>query len=330
MTALNSCSTLEYGKLQKSNRSAKSDAEKAMPGKWRIRLHAIWLFTFSDLKTIVGPQTAFGILHALCADIFGVKYPRESLNIAFRAPFVVFWVWINLLPFAIDNQRRRAAIREDSVNKPWRPLPSGLVSPTESKHMMLVFYALAFVSSLMLGGMRQHIALVILGYLYNNRGGADRSSVVRNLINGMGFICFGSGAMEIALGTSLPTQPFLVAWFGLIGLVVSTTVHVQDMSDQMGDRSRGRWTIPLSIGDKASRWTIAAAMAFWISYCPRFWQLSHFQCGATTALGITVIVRTITQRSVQNDKTTFRLWNAWMVTMYLMPLLRKIISRAEK
>ncbi|KAF6223097.1 hypothetical protein HO173_013310 [Letharia columbiana] len=75
-------------------------------------LYSIWLFTYSDLKTIVGPKTAFGIFNSLQASAFDLPCLQYSTALK-RLPLVVFWTWINLLPFSIDNQRQPEAIRED-------------------------------------------------------------------------------------------------------------------------------------------------------------------------------------------------------------------------
>ncbi|KAL8651747.1 MAG: hypothetical protein Q9210_003078 [Variospora velana] len=167
---------------------------------WIFHLRTIWLFTFSDLKTIVGPKTVFGLVNSLAAPEFGVGSSPEAASLLRRTVIVAVWTWINLLPFAIDNQRQPAAIAEDSVNKPWRPMPSKRLTEQRARQIMFALYPVAGLTSCYFGGLRQCIALVALGYWYNDRGGADSSFVVRNFINACGFVCYSSGAMEVALG----------------------------------------------------------------------------------------------------------------------------------
>jgi hypothetical protein len=80
---------------------------------------------------------------------------------------------------------------------------------------MLISYPLAVVSSLYIGGLKQCICLIFLGYWYNDLGGADTSWVTRNMINAAGFISFSTGAMEDALGMPLQWTPKvgLLAWY---------------------------------------------------------------------------------------------------------------------
>lgn len=74
-------------------------------------LYSIWLFTYSDIKTIIVPKTTFGTLCALAAPVFGfsASYTPTPVEVLQRIPLTLLWVWINLLPFAIDNQRHASS-----------------------------------------------------------------------------------------------------------------------------------------------------------------------------------------------------------------------------
>ena len=216
----------------------------------------------------MGPTSAFGVFNALQASTFNITSSRPCIGILSRLALVIFWTWVNLLPFAIDNQREAAAIKEDGVNKPWRPLPSGRVEPAQAKTIMLALYPIAFLVSTRVGGTRQCLALVALGYWYNDCKGGDKSCIVRNMINACGFVCYTSGAMEVALGSQLPLSLDILKWFLITGLVVFSTVQSQDMYDQAGDSLRGRRTVPLVLGDGPSRWTIAIPMVIWCWFVP--------------------------------------------------------------
>ena len=287
-----------------------------------FHIYTIWLFTASDMKTIVGPKTIFGTMSAISAPVFKLQaLPLPSM--LGRVPSVAFWCWINLLPFAIDNQRQIEAVREDALNKPWRPLPSGRLSATQAMHLMLVLYPIAIAASFRLGGLNQSIMLIFLGYWYNDCGGADKNCILRNTINGAGFICYTSGAMEVAYRSPIRFTMPLVQWFVIIGVVVSTTVHTQDMYDQAGDSARHRRTVPLVVGDLKSRWTIAVSVIFWSWFCPWFWG-DRYGYIAPILLGTAITHRTLARTSVKEDKNTFKLWNLWMVALYSLPLLHFI------
>lgn len=169
-------------------------------------MYSLWLFTYSDLKTIVGPTTAFGIFNSLQASTFNLPCLHCS-TVFERLPLVVLWTWINLLPFTIDNQRQPEVIREDSVNKSWRRMPSQRMTRCQAKVWMLGIYPLAIIASVYVGGLRQCLCLLCLGFWYNDLRGADHSAVIRNLINSWGFLCYVSGALEVAYASWIPLSP---------------------------------------------------------------------------------------------------------------------------
>ncbi|KAK1230865.1 hypothetical protein PQX77_006031 [Marasmius sp. AFHP31] len=73
-----------------------------------------YAFTASDLKTIIMPVTCFAILNA--------PSPPSPLTV-FR---ILAWSWIHLLQFNTANQAYSPA--EDAANKPYRPIPSGMMT----------------------------------------------------------------------------------------------------------------------------------------------------------------------------------------------------------
>lgn len=290
-------------------------------------IYTIWLFTFSDLKTIIFPSTAFGIVNALAVFIEESSTNPEILALRYRhllsaIPVVILWTWINLLPFAINNQRQPEAIQEDLLNKPWRSMPSGRLSPRSAKRLMLVTYFMAIITSKILGNMVYCLMLIALGFWYNNLRGADTSCVVRNLINAFGFVCFASGAMQAAVGKSRPVFQLLGWWYCIIACIVFTTVQIQDMYDQRGDKVRNRKTVPLVLGDALARWTIAAPMLIWCWLAPLLWESSVLGFIMPVMVGLIVAVRVLKKRTEAGDKRTFQLWNMWLVSVYVLPLVK--------
>jgi len=287
-------------------------------------LYSVWLFTFSDLKTIVFPKIAFGISTALSGPVLMVN-PLPSSLIICRLPLVAFWIWINLLPFAINNQRQPKAIEEDKLNKPWRSMPSKRLTPEEAKILMLIAYPAALVLSVYLGATEPSVMLIFFGWVYNELGGADKSPIIRNLINGIGYLSFASGATIVASGHLLLNE-MAYSWLLIIGAVVVTTVQLQDMSDQEGDSARGRRTVPLVLGDGPARWTIAVPVMLWSFICPFFWSFAAVGFVLPVAFGTIVSSRVLLVRTLPGDKLTFKVWNVWMMVLYLMPLLKRWIG----
>lgn len=286
-----------------------------------FHLWSIWLFTLSDLKTIVGPSTAFAVSHGC---ILQSDLPNQLTWTLLRSVPAAFWAWINLLPFAINNQRKTDAIKEDCLNKPWRSMPAKRMSQAQATKLMWALYPVAVATSAYLGALRQSLLLVILGAWYNDFGGADASCLVRNFINACGFVCFTSGALQVAVQLDPFANAFLSRWFITIGAVVFSTIHTQDIYDQNGDSARGRMTVPLVAGDRTARWTIALSMSFWCLFCPWIWDSLISGYIAPVSLGSVVVFRTLKGRDDKYDKNTFRLWNAWLVSLFCLPWIKSL------
>ena len=60
-------------------------------------------------------------------------------------PLALMWTWLNLLPFNIFNQVGNAAIAEDCINKPWRPLPARIINQKQAISLMSAHYILAVI-----------------------------------------------------------------------------------------------------------------------------------------------------------------------------------------
>ena len=125
-------------------------------------LHTIWLFTLNDLKSIVYPETAFGIFSALSGPSLSTNARLLLFDILGRLPQIILWNWANLLLFDVANQRLSGSILEDAVNNPWRPLPSQRLMNDEARHLLMLLKPIVFLVSLYLGGVSGSMAMIVL------------------------------------------------------------------------------------------------------------------------------------------------------------------------
>lgn len=241
-------------------------------------------------------------------------------TICFCLPLVLVWNRLNLLPLAMNNQYTKESAAEDRENKPWRPIPAGRVTMQETRYLMFIGYAVAFLSSLILGGTVECVALILQGWIYNQLEGANKSYLARNVLNATGYLTFAAGATRVACmqsGTELHRRSPL--WFMVLGGVILTTIQFQDLYDQKGDSIRGRRTIPLLLGDRLSRLTICIPIAVWSFLCPAFWGSDPKGFALPASLGSVIIFRLYYYRSVDGDRKSFKIWNAWVTSLYLIP-----------
>lgn len=264
------------------------------------------------------------MLNALAGDLLTTNTTPQFAAILFRLPQVILWNWVNLLVFNLANQRLSNSVLEDSVNKPWRPLPSNRISGSEAKRLLLALIPCGLILSIFLGGLRETAAMLILTWMYNDLGGADENYVLRNLIIAGGYICHGSGATIIAAGFmdhELHGEAY--TWLGIIGGVIFTTMQVQDIPDMVGDAARGRRTLPLVHGEWVGRCTVAIPVVVWTFVCPAFWQLGYTGYALPVAVGSLVVFRILKMKNVGADEVTYRVWCCWLTTLYILPLCKK-------
>ncbi|KAK8018991.1 UbiA prenyltransferase [Apiospora marii] len=313
---------------------------------WTI-FHLLWLITEDDFATFVLPNTAFGVFGALSGSLLAVP-PGSSSDMSsitstndqrrlrlrlllLRLPATIFFNWSNLLIFDLANQRLPDSVREDALNKPWRPVPRGLLTSTQMRQAMLLAIPLVLAANhfwLHVGV--ETTLLFVLTWLYNDLRGGDESWVLRNVIIAAAFGVYNLGSLKVAggvgAGGSVETKmtPLGMAWVVVISGVILATMQVQDLKDVAGDRSRGRLSAPLVLGDRLARWTIALPVLFWSVVCsliwgPRLWGLP------TVALGILVAYRCVTPpasgQGTMRDRRTWQLWAFWTATLYALPCL---------
>lgn len=90
--------------------------------------------------------------------------------------------------------------------------------------------------------------------------------------------------------------------------VILSTMHVQDLKDQEGDAARGRQTVPLALGNRVARWTLAVPICLWSCLCTQFWGVGATAVGlAVFALGALVAVRCVRCSGRSADRRTWEL-----------------------
>ena len=302
------------------------------------KLHTLYLFTYSDLKTVLLPSIIFSLLNAPILSLGCSPTLAWLFTAAVRA---TIWAWLNLLLFCLHNQRLTGAISEDSLNKPWRPLPAQRLSQRDASRLLLVLYPILYMAGAVLGGLQEIVVLTGLNFLYNDLEGAESGFLPRNLINACGIVCYAAGSLKVAVGSCgllslyshsehllndqlILLQPLTGQWLTLIGVVVFSTIHASDLRDRAGDAVRQRRTLPLLIGDWASRWSVVIPLLLCSVLCAWFWAVGVFGYIMVGGLGAVFTIRTLTKRTAEDDRVTFRIWSAWIIAIYALPLVKKM------
>lgn len=293
----------------------------------------------------------FGLLGALSGTLL-ILVPQDGsspspatdispLAIFLRFPLVFLYNFLNNLVFDLANQTAPMAVEEDRVNKPWRPIPSGRVTEHQARRAMLVVIPLVMAFNYFMGTWNEGMGIMVLTWMYNDLGGGDE--LTRDAIIAIAFALFNGGSLRLSVPTpaagagsyEISTRGY--TWLAVISGVVWTTMQVQDLKDQEGDRLRGRKTIPLLFGELFSRCMIALFVAAWSVACIVFWAAGMIAASPSRTLGLAVLgfalplgmggyvaFRVLALRGKPADAKTWRLWCAWTVGLYLLPLLERL------
>ncbi|KAL8757990.1 MAG: hypothetical protein Q9184_004061 [Pyrenodesmia sp. 2 TL-2023] len=252
--------------------------QHALQRSWIFHMHTLWLFTKSDLKTVMAPSTIFAICCGLAehaAQDPSVNIPKLLPKLFKRLPHVLIWTWSNLLVEDLANQRLPASILEDSLNKPWRPLPSNRISPEETRHLLLWLLPVVTLLSWHLNVAKESILGFVFIWMYNDLEGSGEGWFIRNALNAIALANWDAAATAIILkrngSAELANRTWL--WLYAVVAVMLTTVQVQDLPDMHGDRAADRKTMPLVVGENVTRWLTAVVVMVWSFILPRIWDL---------------------------------------------------------
>ncbi len=288
--------------------------------KWPFSYHlrTLFLFTRSDFKTVIFPQSVFAIATTLTGPTLTEVESAPSIQqLAYRLSFTLLWIWTNLLVENIANQRLPASVVEDSTNKPWRPMPSGRINSREAQSLLLVAIPVAVAASLLVDAFIPGILLMTLVWMYNDLDGAGISIWVRNLLNGAGLMCFSWGALKVLSGAELKSTAYI--WILVTGAIITTTVHAQDFPDVKGDREIGRQTVPLLYGEWPARASLAIGVMAWSIASPIFWRATVVGWIGPLGVGGAISLTTLLKRTEHADAVVWKLWCLWITVIYITP-----------
>ncbi|TFY57492.1 hypothetical protein EVG20_g8526 [Dentipellis fragilis] len=251
------------------------------------------LFTYTDFKTIFFPVTVFA---CVCAPVASATRLAQGMA----------WIWLHLLQCNVSNQYKTA--REDAVNRPWRPMPSGRVSPAAGHALRWALIPLCVAASLVYG---MDVALVSAGLtattlVYDEIGLAGHW-IGKNACAVSGYAMFEIGATKIMGSTPRLDTTAILAILCSISIIL-TTIHAQDCPDVAGDRAQGRVTFPI-YAPEGARLVILCATAAWSLLLTRLWHMNAIAGVLFCTFGAYVGLRYYFLRSVAADRQSYLVYN---------------------
>jgi hypothetical protein len=284
----------------------------------------IWAFTESNFTTFVLPNTLFGLFAVLAAPTLteSTEAPSMRLLVIRGIPRMLVANWANVFIFDLFNQRSAESVREDSFNKPWRPLPQGQLRSPQAERLLRAAIPVVLGLSACLGvGIESTIALV-LSWTYCDLKGGDR--LTRDFHISLGYSVAFVASLRLGLADdNVRLSATGYRWLGMMMGVIVTTMQVQDLKDHVGDQARGRQTWPLVVGHRVSRWWVAAWLLFWSVACSLFWRLPGWAAAVSVGVGRCVAGCVLAEK---DDARAWRLWCGWQVCLYSCPVVAQFLG----
>jgi 4-hydroxybenzoate polyprenyltransferase len=208
-----------------------------------------WEFTWRDWSTTIIPTAIF----ALAA--LKTRWPVSMNAAALSLGRCLVYFALYIYTFCLANQI--AGVEEDSVNKPDRPIPRGLVSHRGAlvrwTALTAVFLAVGAWFGVFVWALAWAILTVLVCFC-----GWDRHWFTKNVVvMTLGVLVELAATWELVT----PLTPSGWRWVLVLSGTIGVTSILQDMRDEAGDRAVGRRTLPVAIGENATRWAMATLFA---------------------------------------------------------------------
>lgn len=105
----------------------------------------------------------------------------------------------------------------------------------------------------------------------------------------------------------------------IFGLLIATTIQVQDFEDERGDRIAGRKTVVI-VYPKLSRVLTSLLIALWSMVLPNIWGTAFLLSTPFSLFGMYVAARILILREQLSDKASYILYNVSIAHLRI-PLL---------
>ncbi|KAJ7814515.1 UbiA prenyltransferase family [Mycena olivaceomarginata] len=266
-------------------------------------IHVAILFTWTDYKTILFPVATFACATAPLYSVFNLLQS-------------VAWIWIHLLLCNVSNQARS---KEDAVNRPWRPLPSGRINQSQAiiLRYWTVVICVLWSSSYGLDLIAVTIALIATTWLYDE-GGASKTALGKNFCNVAGYVSLELGATKL-MGAARQLDVVSTTAIFLSGTLIFTTIQAQDFPDVDGDAASGRVTFPIYAPELSRAFTLCSVIT-WSIGLGWYWHPGPMIKSVFIILGIYVGCRYYLWRTVEIDKKSYFIFNIWLICAHVLPV----------
>ena len=205
-----------------------------------LELQLSYRFMWRDIPAGVLPGVAFTLV--------AVKH-HGSTDFVSALLRSLLYFFLYLYSFNLCNQY--TGVEEDRINKPDRPIPSGLVSVKGARFRWYIVTALYLVTGLAIGNVWSCFLWIFAYSMYNYYGWSEHWFTKNGIVMPLGSVAQGWAGWTAATG-GLWFDQESVLFIGMVASYACTLTNLQDFRDVEGDRKAGRKTMPVQFGMTAS------------------------------------------------------------------------------
>jgi 4-hydroxybenzoate polyprenyltransferase len=196
------------------------------------------------------------------------------------------------------------------------------MTAVQMRRTLLVAIPVVLVVAFELRVWKETLGIICLTWMYNDLGGGSESFVSRNVIIACAYGVYNLGSLRVACGPGIAISERGVHWIVCVSGMILSTMHIQDLKDQRGDRRTGRSTIPLVFGDGVARWSVAVPVLVWSVVCPVYMNVGMVGFVAPCCLGIVTAGRVLRLKRPEDDQISWECWALWSISLYILPLVK--------
>lgn len=272
-------------------------------------LYIFYKFCKSNSLATIGPGV-----------IMIISYVLNKKNIDFTTiyNFVIIILYNILYIYQFDILNQIKGIEEDKINKPDRPLASGLLN----KYQAIIRYIIVSFLYLFLSYKKQvfleSFIWFIVTILYNIIE-LDKHWFFKSLLMAPAIYTLISADFYILYNINITTKSDALKKTIILTIVGPITICVQEFRDIDGDLEIGRKTFPIRFGvNKARFWcNIFTNIGMVIINYNCLKNKEFFYLFLNTILLLTISIRIITKKDKYNDQITYNIWCIWYCINYL-------------
>ncbi|HVI47204.1 MAG TPA: UbiA family prenyltransferase [Chitinophaga sp.] len=208
----------------------------------------IFMFIENDIWDTIIPC----LLTFIAAFVYNHK-PLAEFPLALLSSIIYAILYI--LTFCVCNQLE--GVEEDRVNKPYRPLVTGLLTVTAARKRNIIYNILFLLAALWLKVFWFAVGWQVITLMLCRWGFSNHWYLKNVFCITLGTIML-LGAMWSIIS---PINREVWNFIGLLSLWAGLGLPLQDLRDVEGDRLMNRKTLPLAIGDTNSRMLLSAHLS---------------------------------------------------------------------